>query len=207
VLRRIDADLSAGGGGADALLDEVEGGGTAAVVAQRRRSGSSRLHAVRPLAPVQAAIGIRREIVLGGVDPISGAREADTFVGSERDSEDRIVYAALPVDLSNDCVHLTGSAAAKQLAAQRLEDRRGNVRPGNPSSRAPLGALRDVIIDRGTPDVGGEIQVGCTAGNRFARVGTVTPVAPGEPQARMTMNNIDWPSYRQLAPALSRLTA
>jgi hypothetical protein len=143
------------------------------------------------------------DIVIGGADPISGALEAYTLTGSGQDSESRTVWIPVPIDLSNDHVHFTGSVHAKTLAAELLANRRADRRPGNPVSRAPLGALRDVMNESSIDDVGGDIQLGHTQGSRFRRVATVTQVVHGQSHAKLTLNNVDVGDLPQVGPCFA----
>lgn len=100
--------------------------------------------------------------------------------------------------LGHGIVHFIGDRIGE--AEARLSEIAARDEPGASCNRAALNVIRGLIDDPDAPSIGGDVQIGFTAGGRFRRVASVTPVPGGAPQAQRKLNSVDLDGLGSVGP-------
>jgi hypothetical protein len=134
--------------------------------------------------------GAVASLVVAGVDPVDSRLRAFEL-SPTTDSEGLIDFVPRQVELADSRVLFTGDSVAVERAEERLSALRAEPVPSRPYHRAALNVIRELAVAEDLATVGGDVQIGFTAGRDFRRVTTVTPITHGESAAQRRLNNVD----------------
>lgn len=146
----------------------------------------------------------RVTIIVGGESP---TKEPEAYkLTAQRDPEGLIEFVPEQLGLADGVVHFIGDHTEDAQAMYRALAERDE--PGASRQRGALNVIRNFIDNPKIRSVGGEVQIGYSAGARFRRVGSVVPgEGPQASPARRLLNSVDLDELGTVGPCLLGIDA
>jgi hypothetical protein len=139
----------------------------------------------------------RVSIIIGGESPTGGPQAYE--LTPRRGAQGLIEFVPEPLELTDGVAHFIGDRTEDAQAMYR--DLAERDEPGASRQRAALNVIRSFIENPEIRSVGGEVQIGYSAGARFHRVGSVVPgEGPPPSPARRLLNSVDLDELGPVGP-------
>jgi len=130
-----------------------------------------------------------RVMIIVGGESLTGQASAYKLI-PQVDTQDLLEFVPMQLELADGVVHFIGDRTDEAQSMYR--DIAMRDEPGASRQRAALNVIRNFIDDPEIPSVGGEVQIGYSAGGRFRRVASVVPgTEPPPSRSRYLLNSID----------------